>query len=252
MKELSGRASAVLGRYRAVESLRETEKGRLLDALQARVARGDMPHAGADVSPPSPAPSIGPLERLWSAPFAKTGIGVMSVAAAALVAVVATRPKATPSAPVRVALADDPGTLNHARPEPLPLPATATSVEDPAPPPAAAPAKPRPKAAPRSEAASPRDTAGEATVDQEVALLRDAQLALRSGDPRRAMVLLSEHASKFPSGKLSDAREVTRVVALCDLGQRAAARAQADQFLARHPGSPFSDRVRRICVDSGR
>jgi DNA helicase TIP49 (TBP-interacting protein) len=82
-----------------------------------------------------------------------------------------------------------------------------------------------------------------------VLLLRDAQLSLGSGDPRRAMVLLDEHAVKFPSGKFSDAREVTRMVALCDLGARAAARNKAERFLAQHPGSPFSDRVRRICTD---
>jgi outer membrane protein assembly factor BamD (BamD/ComL family) len=102
---------------------------------------------------------------------------------------------------------DDPGTLNHARPEP---PSTAEP--------------------------------------EEARWLREAQLAVRSGDARRALTLLDEHAARFPSGKLADAREVTRMVALCDLGARAAAREKAEHFLAEHPGSPFSDRVRRICA----
>ena len=234
MKELSGRASAVLEHYRAVESLRETEKGRLLDTLQARAARGDSPMAGADTPFPSPVPNMGFLGRVWTAPFAKGGIGVTSVAVtAALVGLAVTRPKAPVArAPVPATTwADDPGTLNHARPEP---PKAATNGARPV-----APAT-----------TSPQEAPGEATVDEEVRLLHDAQLALRSADPRRAMALLDEHAAKFPSGKLSDAREVTRMVALCNLGARAAAREKADHFLAQHPGSPFSDRVRRICASS--
>jgi hypothetical protein len=209
MKELSGRASAILGRYRAVEALRETEKARLLEALQARVVRGDLPRDGVDVPPPLPAPRAHFLERVWSAPLAKTGIGVLGVAAA--VAVIATRPKAAATRAFRpLSLADDPGTLNHARPEPLPT----------------------------------------ATLDEEARLLHDAELAVRTKNPRRALLLLDEHATKFPSGKLTDSREVTRMVALCDMGARSAAREKAEHFLVEHPDSPFSDRVRRICAAS--
>jgi hypothetical protein len=248
MKELSGRASAVLGRYRTVEALRETEKSRLLETLQGRVARGDVPLPGVDLPPPQPAPSMHFLERLWSAPLAKAGVGIVGIAVAAAVAVTTTRPKAPIArAPRSVVLADDPGTLNHARPEPLPTAEPAAPPDEPAPA-VTRPNKARTKAAASARSIAPAPQADEATVDEEVRLLHDAQLAVRSGDARRALSLLDEHASRFPAGKLADAREVTRMLALCDLGARAAAREKADHFLAEHPGSPFSDRVRRICA----
>jgi hypothetical protein len=211
MKELSGRASTILEHYKAVESLRETEKGRLLETLQSRAARGDVPRASTDLEPPLRTPSVDRLHRVWTGPFAKTRMGVMAVAVAAVVVGVAvTRPMAPGRlARVTAAAAEDPGTLNHARPEPE-----------------------------------------EATADEELRLLRRAQLALRSGDARHAMALLDQHAAQFPWSRLADAREVMRMDALCDLGARSLAREKAEGFLAQHPGSPLSDRVRRICTDS--
>jgi hypothetical protein len=254
MKDLSGRASAVLQHYRAVESLRYAEKGRLLETLQTRAARGDMPRASFDLPPPEPVPPASLLERIWRGPLAKAGVGVVTVAAtAAIVGVAATRSRAPgPVVSKPVPFANDPGTLNHARPEPLPAPPE-PRVDEPTGPPAVTPSsKARAKTAgsARAPASTPRETSDEATVDEEVLLLRRAQLSLRSGDPRRAMALLDEHAEKFPEGKLADAREVARMVTLCELGARAAAREKADRFLAQYPASPFSDRVRRICTDS--
>jgi hypothetical protein len=201
MKDPSARASSVLERYRTVESLRETEKGRLFETLRSRAVRGDEPRASVDLPPPAIGLRTGLFARFWNVPLAKSGV-VGVAAGAAIVAIALTRPKAPE------VLAEGPGARNHAGPE-----------------------------------------ADEAVVDEELRLLRHAQLFVRSGDPRRAMALLDEHAAKFPSGRLSDAREVTRMVALCDLGARASAREKAEHFLAQHPASSFSDRVRHICTD---
>jgi outer membrane protein assembly factor BamD (BamD/ComL family) len=92
------------------------------------------------------------------------------------------------------------------------------------------------------------DERGEGTIDEEVRLVQSAQLAIQSGEPRRALSLLDEHARRFPNGMLADAREVARIAAWCNAGERTLARARAEEFLARHPGSPFADRVRNLCL----
>jgi hypothetical protein len=86
-----------------------------------------------------------------------------------------------------------------------------------------------------------------ASLEQETALLEQAQAALRRGAPQRALALLAEHTWRFPSGHLTESREVARILALCQAGNATQARAQADRFLAARPGSPFSARVRASC-----
>jgi outer membrane protein assembly factor BamD (BamD/ComL family) len=85
------------------------------------------------------------------------------------------------------------------------------------------------------------------TIDEEMRLMNAAQDALRTGHSKRALSLLNEHSERFPNGKLSSARSVTRMMALCQAGSSEQARREAEQFLARHPSSPFVDRVKTIC-----
>jgi hypothetical protein len=47
---------------------------------------------------------------------------------------------------------------------------------------------------------------------------------------------------------LAEARAVEHLVVLCKLGRMTAARQEAVRFLARYPNSPFTDRVKGICV----
>jgi outer membrane protein assembly factor BamD (BamD/ComL family) len=88
-------------------------------------------------------------------------------------------------------------------------------------------------------------------IDEEMRLLNGAQAALRAGDAKHALSLLSEHAARFPNGKLSLARAVTRMLALCQAGRAEQARAEAQRFIAKYPSSPFVDRVRAICPAAG-
>jgi outer membrane protein assembly factor BamD (BamD/ComL family) len=90
----------------------------------------------------------------------------------------------------------------------------------------------------------------EPTIDEEVKLMTAAQAALRSGQPRRALHLLNEHARRFPNGKLASARAVAHMVALCAVGRADEARSEADRFLAKSPSSPFAERVRNVCAPS--
>jgi hypothetical protein len=85
------------------------------------------------------------------------------------------------------------------------------------------------------------------TIDAEVAALRDANLLLRTHKPRDAVYALDAMDQKFGAGSLADARVLTRVLALCALGDGAAAQRAAEAFLRAHPGSPYTDRMRNAC-----
>ncbi|MET0286535.1 MAG: hypothetical protein ABW352_18780, partial [Polyangiales bacterium] len=96
--------------------------------------------------------------------------------------------------------------------------------------------------------ARPRATRTESsTLDAEVMQLRTAHDLLRDGQPLRALSALREHARRFPDGKLHELAAVTRVLALCDVGQRDEARRNADSFLHDHPRSVHASRVRDAC-----
>lgn len=84
-------------------------------------------------------------------------------------------------------------------------------------------------------------------LKEELDLLREAQEDLHAGRPSQALERLAEHARKFPRGALWEEREASRVLALCQLGNVAAAHAQAERFIRRAPDSPFVERVRDAC-----
>ena len=84
-------------------------------------------------------------------------------------------------------------------------------------------------------------------LDIEIALVRDARAALRSGDATRALVILDEHAQRFPGGALAEDCDAERVSALCALGRGEEARLLARRFVASHPGSPYASAVATSC-----
>lgn len=116
------------------------------------------------------------------------------------------------------------------------------------------PERRRPRAAertpanePTSEPASEPPPAADATLHAEIALLRPAQKALRSGDYARALRLLDDHAKSFPRSVLAEERSLGRIKALCGLGRKAEARRMIDAFGRKHPGSPLAGRVEQAC-----
>jgi hypothetical protein len=135
-----------------------------------------------------------------------------------------------------------------------PLPTTALASQ-----PALAPASaatPRstpmpalPSAFTPASAVTPPSVASRATneVDEEVRLVGLAYSLLRDGAPARALVVLEEHERRFPNGRLVESRRVTRILALCQSGRTADARAERERFLSLYPRSPFSNRVRSAC-----
>jgi hypothetical protein len=106
---------------------------------------------------------------------------------------------------------------------------------------------PEPKLAP---AAQPAQPAASSTLADEVAALEVARAALRAHDPNGAIVALDRYKGRFPSGKLAPEATVVRIEALNQRGDRGAASALGDRFLAAHPNSPYADRVRSILSTS--
>jgi hypothetical protein len=97
---------------------------------------------------------------------------------------------------------------------------------------------------------SPRATAPEAapSPDAEVRLLERAQDAVRSR-PAEALSLAEEHARRFPRGMLVQERELIAIEALMELGRRDEAKARAERFKARFPGSSHARRIDAILGD---
>jgi hypothetical protein len=84
----------------------------------------------------------------------------------------------------------------------------------------------------------------------EVSLLAAARKALAAGNPQGALALLRRHERSWPRGELVQEREVMAIQALAASGAAGEARARADRFLQRFPGSTLSEAVRQARADS--
>lgn len=178
-----------------------------------------------------------------AAPLAGASLGAKLVGLALVAGAVAggvglalhsrSRPEPAPAAAVQPAppLAADP-------PAPTPLP-TLT----PAPAPPLDPPRPAPKVPPPARASRAETHAGDPRA--EAALLQQANDAL-AVDPGRALKLCAVHVQRYPSGLLSQEREVIAIEALVALGRRAEATERADRFRAAHPESSHLRRIEQV------
>ena len=281
MKPLSNQAKAVLRDYRTVESLGASARARLLDNLSMRIAAQDLPADGLDVAPPEPA-AQGLLAKLLAGPVSKIGLAVIVVAIPSGWLL-----HSNQEPPAILARLPPHWHESAARPTPV-QPESLPRETGPAPQAAERvsiaprgtghqPVANTPPAAPRVHRGSPQETPSDSEllnppsdvmnptptsppasgavpadmIDEEVRLLSQAHAAIRAGRPRDALSKLREHAESFPNSKLEEARQVARMIALCDSGRRAAARAEARVFLSARPRSPLANRVRSICAAPG-
>ena len=247
MKPPSDRARLVLERYKAAESLGSDEKARLGDLIGQRVLRGDLPRV--DIQPKSPVPSpAGPAHQLWGSLLSKVGLAVLALGAAGglVYQLHDARPAPAPGAPATVSTPFRVERATAVESSPIQEPEPLRPAENVRQTPSAAP-----HAKPSRSLDAPVASDPEPTIDEEMKLMNGAQAALRAGDTKRALELLKEHATRFPAGKLTSARQVTRMMALCQAGQTEQARREATNFLAQHPGSPFAERVKGICSPPG-
>ena len=84
------------------------------------------------------------------------------------------------------------------------------------------------------------------SLAREVALLREARLALARGDARAALGAIDRRDREFPRGSLGPEATVLRVESLVRAGDRARARTVASSFLRRQPRGPHADRMRAL------
>lgn len=138
----------------------------------------------------------------------------------------------TPAAPARLAASSA-----------APLPASAATSDT--------SAVPATSAMPATSITSAPAGAAPPTLDDEIALVRDARAALRAGDAARSLSLLDTHDRLFPDGALGEDCAAERVYALCALGRTDDARVVATRFLAEHPVSPHAAAVRASCGIAG-
>ena len=246
MNPLSERARLMLERYKVLETMSVSDKTRLLDNIQQANARGLLPRFELSAAP-SMASKPTSLGRSWSAPARRLIIvsTLLALPAIAAVAIAVRQTRSSdrrPSGEAQVA-------PTHVRPTVAPATVEVAPIQKNDVEPVETTkhvALPSPKRAVVPKAA--RGPAVESTIDEEMHVLNEARAADDSGDWRRALQLLDEYPRRFPSSRLADARAVEHLVVLCKLGRVTAARQEAVDFLSRYPNSPFTDRVKGVCV----
>jgi hypothetical protein len=99
----------------------------------------------------------------------------------------------------------------------------------------------------------PRPPRSPATAHESYAaergLLQRAQVAYARHDLPAALVLVAEHARRFPSGRLAEEREALRVRSLAASGRAGAARRAVSAFAARFPRSVLLPRLQRSVAE---
>ncbi len=227
-------------RHPAVPVQRSTEVNRVRAPapLPAPNATGMLAPSGAA----DPAPPRRPRKHLTKPPPRR--LAAVAPRSAARVAFSSNPPPAAapPRPEPRIAIPSEPlPGVAPSRPEPRigilsePLPAVAPFQAEPGiaqqSPPAAAP--------PAARAPAP-------SLAAELALLEEAESAIRKRRCDEALARLQEHRMAFPDSALAEEAAVLRIAALFGAGQRAVARAEAARFLTRSSSSLLADRVRSL------
>jgi hypothetical protein len=83
-------------------------------------------------------------------------------------------------------------------------------------------------------------------LNDELAVLRRVERALRNSDPALALALLGELDERFPESRLVEERQAAGHIANCRQGTPDAV-AHAHAFLRDHPASVYRQRVQLAC-----
>jgi hypothetical protein len=240
MSELSRETDELLERGRVGESLAPHDRARLKRAVLAQVA-------GVSIL------ATTSTAAAWTTVAAKV-VGVVVILGSVGYGVAAVLPpRASASAPQRAADA------RHAPPSvaaraPAPAVDSHASPVEPAVVAPSVPSAPLVGVAPapvenRSPArnAAPPTVRAPSSLEEEARLFREADDAMKAGDPSRALRLLDELTARFPGSALAPDGAAERVFALCMAGRQDEARGAAADFLRTEPMGPLAERVRASC-----
>jgi hypothetical protein len=108
------------------------------------------------------------------------------------------------------------------------------------------PAARHPRELGREEQPSRASASRAAATSGELALLRRAERAIRTGDPTLALILLDQLERDYPRSALGEERAAARILVECARSGELA-RPEAVRFLAQRPSSVYSDRIIRAC-----
>lgn len=97
----------------------------------------------------------------------------------------------------------------------------------------------------RTDVPAPQGPVAQASIAEETAILRDAQLALKAGKPDEALLHAGEHARRFAKGALTPEREAVSMLAKCAQGQLEPS--ALSSYLSSAPESPLKERVKKAC-----
>jgi RNA polymerase sigma-70 factor (ECF subfamily) len=209
----------VLGRA-AGHELRRGEVAQLRPEPSEASRRRMWSAIAIGTAPMRTAVAVGIASQLkWLAAGAALGVGLLTVGAAALPEMHSDPPGATTPSDREPAAPAEPVVAVVARAPTIP---ESHLEPDPA---AAAPASPPPRADRARSDTSTSDPRAE--LAEELRLVGGAQAAVRERRSADAIVLLDEHARRFPDGQLAAERRSTRVTALCLAGRHADAEVEA-------------------------
>ena len=101
-----------------------------------------------------------------------------------------------------------------------------------------------PSAAP---SASPTSSTPADTLQEEMKLLAAAHAELSRGNPSGALLLLDEHAAKFPRGTMAPERRATRAMALCKAGRTEEGLREVTALYGPDSKSPMAQKIAHAC-----
>lgn len=233
--------SDILARARRAWSPDEADAERVRRALKAALLGGPPPGAGAAQAGPRP---LAPKPRsTWTSKLLVAGAIAAASGSAGYRAGRRAVLRETP--PLRSAAALPPASLTSAKPTP-----TIAPPAGPGTPPIEMPSL----VSPRHDAHGSRHEAESRTPSQseslaiEVRALRNAERALRDGNPGLALAFLRELDRQVPNGQLSEERDAAATVARCAGGDQPFGVNLAEEFAARHPSSVYCARTEQACA----
>jgi hypothetical protein len=88
------------------------------------------------------------------------------------------------------------------------------------------------------------------TLEIEVRALRNAERAIRNGNPGLALAFLQDLDRQVPNGQLAEERAATATIARCTRGDHPIGVDLADDFATQHPTSVYRARVEQACAQT--